>query len=121
MECVRIMYQSVKVDNLMMKVKRMKINILDVCKVGWTQSGKLASEGTTFIYSGGTEHKHGVGIFLDEETAKCASGFWCTSERVMVVRLKGRSFDICLIQCYAPIADNTNDEVDKLYVQLDSQ
>ena len=96
----------------------MKINILGVCEVRWTQSGKLASEGATFIYSGGTEHKHAVGIFLAEETAKCVSGFWCISERVMVVRLKGRSFDICLIQCYAPTADNTDDEVDKFYDQL---
>ena len=47
------------------------------------------------------------------------SGFWGISERVMVVRLKGRPFDICLIQCYAPTADNTNNEVEKLYDQLD--
>ena len=35
----------------------MKIIILGVCEVRWTQSGKLTPEGTTFIYSGGTEHK----------------------------------------------------------------
>jgi len=45
----------------------MKINILGVCEVSWTQSGKFASEGTTFIYAGGSEHKHGVGIFLEKE------------------------------------------------------
>jgi len=116
---VRTIYKSGKMDNIMMEMKRMKINILGVCEVRWTQSGKLASEGTTFIYSGGSEHKHGVGIFLDEETAKCVSGFWCISERVMVVRLNGRPFDICLIQCYAPTADNTDNEVEKFYDQLD--
>ena len=116
---VRTMYQSGKMDNIMMEMKRMKINILGVCEVRWTQSGKLASEGTTFIYSGGSDHKHGVGIFLDEETVKCVSGFWCISEGVMVVRLKGRPFDIWLIQCYTPTADNTEDEVDQFYDQLD--
>ena len=116
---VRTMYPSGKMDNIMMEMKRMKINILGVCEVRWTQSGKLASEGTTFMYSGGIEHKHRVGIFLEEETAKCVSEFWCISERVMVVRLKGRSFDICLIQCFAPTNDNTDDEVDKFYDQLD--
>ena len=83
------------------------------------KSGKVTSEGTTFIYSGGMEHKHGVGIFFDESTAKCVSGFWCLSERVMVVRLKGRPFDISLIQCYAPTADNNDDEIDKFYEKLD--
>ena len=72
---VRTMYQSGKMDNIMKEVKRMKSNILDVCEVRWAQSGKLASEGTTGIYSRGTDHKHGVGTFLDGETAKCISGF----------------------------------------------
>ena len=36
-----------------------------------------------------------------------------------MVRLKGKPFDISLIQCYAPIADNTDDEIDRFYDQLD--
>ena len=36
-----------------------------------------------------------------------------------MVRLKGRPFDIWLIQCFTPTADNTDDEVDKFYDQLD--
>ena len=36
-----------------------------------------------------------------------------------MVKLNGRPFDICLIQYYAPTADNTDDEVDKFYDQLD--
>ena len=67
-----------------MEMKRLKISILGVCEVRWTQSGKLTSQGTTFIYSGGTEKGHGVGIFLDEETGKCLNEFWCISERGMV-------------------------------------
>ena len=116
---VRTMYQSGKMDNIIMELKRMKISILGVCEVRWKKSGKVTSEGTTFIYSGGMEHEHGVGIFFDESTAKCVSGFWCLSERVMVVSLKGRPFDISLIQCYAPTADNNDDEIDKFYEQLD--
>ena len=73
---VRTMYQSGKMDNIIMEMKRMKISILGVCEVRWKKSGKVTSEGTTFIYSGGMEHKHGVGIFFDESTAKCVSGFW---------------------------------------------
>ena len=103
----------------MIEMRRIKINIFGVCEVRRRKSGKLALEGTTFMYSEGREHKHGFGLFLDEETAKCVSGFWCISERVMVVRLKGRPFGICLIQCYAPTADKTDDEVDKFYDQLD--
>ena len=47
---VRPMHQSGKMDNIRMEIKRMKISILVVCEVRWTQPGKLTSEGTTFIY-----------------------------------------------------------------------
>ena len=116
---VRTMYQSGKMDNILVEMRRMNISILGVCEVRWTQSGKLTSKGTTFIYSGGTKHKHGVGIVLDEETAECLRGFSCISERFMAVRLKGKPFDISLMQCYAPTADNTDDEIDRFYDQLD--
>ena len=36
----------------------------------------------------------------------------------MVVRLKGEPFEISLIQCYAPTADNNDDEIDRFYDQL---
>ena len=35
------------------------------------------------------------------------------------MKLKGKPFDISLIQYYAPTADNKDDEVDKCYEQLD--
>ena len=85
---VRTMYQSGKMDNVLKEMKRLKINILGVCEVRWTQSVKITSDGTTFIYSGGTEHKNGVGVFLDKEISKCISGFWCVSDRLLIVRLK---------------------------------
>ena len=36
-----------------------------------------------------------------------------------MVRLIGRPSDNSLIQCYAPTADNNDDEIDKCYEQLD--
>ena len=35
-----------------------------------------------------------------------------------MVRLKGEPFEISLIQCCAPTADNTDDEIDRFYDQL---
>ena len=40
-------------------------------------------------------------------------------KEVWLVRLIGKLFDNSLIQCYEPTADNTDDEVDKFYDQLD--
>ena len=116
---VRIIYQSGKTDNIIIEMRRLNISILRVCEVRWTQSGKLRSEGTTVIYLGGILHKNHVGIFLDEKSAKSLCGFWYNSDKVTVVKLKGRPFDISVIQCYAPTADSTDEEVEKFYDQLD--
>ena len=72
---VRTMYQSGKMDNIIMEMKRMKISILGVCEVRWKQSGILTYEGTTFIYLGGIEHKLGVGMLFDENTAESLCRF----------------------------------------------
>ena len=34
------MYQSGKMDSIIMEMKRMKISILSVCEVRWKKSGK---------------------------------------------------------------------------------
>ncbi|XP_047499519.1 craniofacial development protein 2-like [Penaeus chinensis] len=65
------------------------------------------------------KHEHGVGMFLDQECAKCIAGVWCISDRVMVVRLSGKPFDTVVIQCYAPTTDCNDDEIDNFYDQLD--
>ena len=56
---VTTMYQGGRMDNNDGN-ERMKITILGFCGVRWKQSENVKSEGTTFIYSGGMEHKHGV-------------------------------------------------------------
>ncbi|XP_033122243.1 craniofacial development protein 2-like [Anneissia japonica] len=117
---VRTMYQSGKMDNILKEMRRLSINILGVCEVRWPGAGKVISEGATFIYLGGTEnkHEHGVGIFLDQESAKGIAGVWCISNRIMLVRLQCKPFDTVVIQCYAPTTDCNDDEIDKFYDQL---
>ena len=37
------------------------------------------------------------------------------SERVLLVRLKGKPFDVCIIQVYAPTCDHSNETVESFY------
>ena len=57
----------------------------------------------------------GVGIMLNSRTEDCLSGFYAVSERVLLVRLKGKPFDVCIIQVYAPTCDYSDEEVDLFY------
>lgn len=61
-----------------------------------------------------------VGMFLDEEKAKSLAGFWCISNRVMVVRLRGKVFDTVVVQCYVPTSNASIEEMDNFYDELDA-
>ena len=57
------------------------------------------------IYSGGEYHKNGVGIILRNEVAKPMIGYWPISDRVVMVKLQAKPFNINMIQVYAPTQD----------------
>src|SRR3989442_10806014 len=54
------------------EMKRCGLNVLRVSVVRWKGQDDFVIEedGVRMIYSGGEESQRGVGIFLDEETAK---------------------------------------------------
>ena len=43
------------------------------------------------------------------------AGFYAISDRVLVVRLKGKPFDTCIIQVYAPTCDHNDEEIESFY------
>ena len=72
----------------------------------WTGAGLITSDEYTVIYSSGHKHERGVGILLDEQRSKCLIGYWTISDRIMLVKLKGKPFGISIIQVYWPFRDH---------------
>ena len=91
---VRTLFQNGNFDNVKQELTRMRIHILGMCEVRWTGAGLITSDEYTVIYSGGHKHERGVGILLDEQISKCLIGYWTISDRRMLVKLKGKPFDI---------------------------
>ncbi len=56
---------------------------------------------------------------LDRERAQSVMGFWAISERVILVKFKGHPFNVSIIQVYAPTSENTDDEIETFYEDLD--
>src|SRR5215469_685555 len=78
------------------------------------------NNGGTFVHVGGDTAKRDVGIMLTESVAKYMIGYWAVSYRVLLVRIKGNPFNICLIQVYAPTTQHEEDEMDKFYREVQS-
>ena len=86
----------------------------------WKGARKITTNDYTFIYSGGNEHRNGIGLMMKNDIAKLVSGYWPVSERVLVVRIKGKPFYLSIIQVYAPTSDCSDEKIDEVYEQLES-
>ena len=59
-------------------------------------------------------------MLLDEDISKCLLGYWTISDRVMLVKIKGRPFNMAIIQVYASIRESDDEEIDHFYEDLDN-
>lgn len=116
---VRTLLQPGKLDNVLREMRRMEINIMGLCEVRWTGSGKTQKDDYTMIYSGGDKHVKGVGVILDKEVTRCLLGHWLLSDRVILVKIKGNPFNVSIIQTYAPTGDADESEVNAFYETVD--
>ena len=101
-------------------MKRLNVNILGLEETRWKSVGISASDNCKFIHSGGQKHEKGVGMLLDEDVSKCLLGYWTISDRVMLVKIKGRPFNMAIIQVYAPTSESDDEEIDHFYEDLDN-
>ena len=96
----------------------MKLDIFGIAEARWTDIGKIRKDTNTLIYFGGQEHKHGVGIVMKNGIAKAMIGYWAISNRVIMKKLHGKSFNISIIQVYVPTQDYSKEGIGKFYVEI---
>ena len=99
-------------------MQNMNLDILGIAETHWTEEGKITHEKHTMIYSGGENHRNGVGIVMKNSVAKSMIGFWTISERVIMMKLKAKPFNINVIQVYAPTQDHDDEEIEKFYREI---
>ena len=116
---INTLYQAGKIDNCIAEMKAHKLDVLGVGEVRWTESGKITKQDTIFYYSGGEKHQNGVGIMLKKKYEGAVNGFWPVSDRVVMIRISGKPFDVVIIQVYAPTSTGHSDqEVEDYYEDI---
>ena len=50
---------------------------------------------------------------------KSMLGFWPVSDRIMLLRIIAKPFNICFLQAYAPTADHADEEIEVFYEELE--
>ena len=90
-----------------------------MCEMRWTEAGCFKTDDYMMYYSGGTSHERGVGILLNKLAQKSVIGFWPTTGRVMIIKLKAKPFDINVIQVSAPTSSSSDEELEELCKKID--
>ena len=89
---VRTLYQAAKLDNAIQEMKKTKIDLLGIAEIRWTERDKIRKDSHTILYSGGQEHRNGVGILMKNNIARSIMGYWPISNRVTMVKLQRKPF-----------------------------
>ena len=114
------MYQAGKLENIALETKRMGIDIMCLAEVRWLQSGKIVCNDHTLIYSGHKkDHKHGVGLLLSKVVSKSVLWYCALSDRILLVRIHGKPFNLSIIQVYAPTSASSEEEIEDFYSDLE--
>ena len=115
---VRSMNQG-KLEVVKQEMARVNINILGISKLKWTGKGEFNSD-DYYIYYCGQEsiRRNGVAIIVNKRVQNVILGSNLKNDRMISVRFQGKSFNITVIQVYAPTTNAEEAEVQQFYEDL---
>ena len=120
---VRTMYQVSKTAQVIKEMDRYNIAIMGISECRWTGSGKTVSSNHTIIFSGRADdqHKEGVGLIMNKESAKSLIEWEPINERLIKARFNSTYAKTTIIQCYSPTNDAEDEVKDAYYEALQTQ
>ncbi|KAL4143945.1 hypothetical protein QTP88_006193 [Uroleucon formosanum] len=87
--------------------------------IRWDGSGSLRTQEMTILYSGGEKHDRGVGFVIKNSILPNVVRFEPINDRICYVELKGKWFNILLINCYALTEEKSEEIKNAFYEELD--
>uniref|UniRef100_A0A8D8WJF1 Craniofacial development protein 2 n=1 Tax=Cacopsylla melanoneura TaxID=428564 RepID=A0A8D8WJF1_9HEMI len=117
---VKGMNQLGKTENIVNEMYIMDIDILGISETFLKNSGDYVSRLPNdrkyrMISTGGEKSRKGVAFVLNEKTMNMVDTVVQFSERVMALRIKAHPVDLFIVQCYAPTADSSDEDLDNFY------
>ena len=85
---------------------RVNINILGISELKWTGMGEFNSDDHyIYYYRQESLRRNGVAIMVNKRVRNAVLGCNLKNDRMISVRFQGKSFNITVIQVYAPTSD----------------
>ena len=114
---VRTLKNTGKLEELEHELTGYNWNILGLCESRLLKAGeKNIQEGHRLYWSGlENTHEQGVGFIVHKNTVNCVMTCCPISSRLITIRLRANSFNITIIQAYAPTSNYSDDDVEFFY------
>ena len=102
------------------EIDRCRMDLVGVQEVRWEGSGTLESGNYTSYYGEGkANHQLGTGVFVHRRIRSAVKKVEFISDRVSCVTLKGRWYDILVLNAHAPSEDKDDDIKDSFYEEIE--
>ena len=107
-----------KLEVVKQEIARVNADILGISKLKWTGMGEFNTD-DHYIYYYGQEslQRNGVAIIVNK-SPNAVLGCSLKCDRKISVRFQGKSFNITVIQVYAPTSNAEEAEVGRFYEDL---
>ena len=108
-----------KLEVVKQEMARVKVDILGISELKWTRMGEFNSD-DNYIYYCGQEslRRNGVAIIVNRRLRNAVLGCNLKNDRLISVHFQGKSFNITVIQVYAPTSNAEEAEVEQFYEHL---
>ena len=95
-----------KLEVVKQEMARVIVDILGISELKWTRMGEFNSD-DHYIYYCGQEslRRNGVAIMVNKRVRNAVLGCDLKNDRMISVRFQGNTFNITVIQAYAPTSN----------------
>lgn len=103
------------------QLNKYRVDIAAVQEVRWPGNGSCDVRGSTLYYCGGNgnRHEHGTGFIVRGRMKEKVIGFKAANERMCMLRIKARMFNIAVVCVYAPTEEKDEETKEEFYEQLE--
>jgi hypothetical protein len=118
---IRTLFKPGALRILIDEVTRYNLPIVALQDMRWPGKVNIKSENYTIFYSGteNDNHENGVGFLINDSILSNMKKFTAINERLCIIQIQGKIWDIALLNCYAPTEDKNNDAKSKIYERLE--
>ena len=108
-----------KMEVVKQEMARVNIDILGISELKWTGMGEFNSDNDCIYYCGQESlRRNRVAIMVNKRVRNTVLGCNLKNDRMISVRFQGKSFNITVIQVYAPTSNAEEAEVERFYEDL---